>query len=324
VLGRLVGSRGLRVVVVLGLLAFVASRVSWDRVVERLKEGEWEWFALACLALAAALVLGAIRWMVLLRRDPRAHPGVVTHAYAAGVFTNGFLPTSFGGDMARAVLLSRDGGIQMPKSLASVLADRMLGFVAVFVVGWAFVLTSVRAAPGSMLVTLAWATLAVAAALLVAIAVTENRSGWLGRVVPARVQPPLRELRDAFRGHSRDHLGFALAGLVSLAYQALIVTEMALIARAVDVDVRFGVFGAVLPLVLVATLVPFSVGGLGIREGSFVLLLSRAGVDTSDATVISLLALAALTLVTAPCGLTLLDRQRRTVLARRELPVELR
>lgn len=305
-LGRLVRSRWLRAIVVLGLLAFIASRVNWERVVDRLRDGEWEWFAFACAALAAAFLLGGIRWWVLLRNDPKTREGDVARSYAVGLFTNGFLPTSFGGDMARAWLLSRTDEIPMPRVVASVVADRMLGFAAVFVVGWAFVLTSPATVPSSIVVTLAWASLAVATAFLLAIAVSEDRSGRLRRLVPGRAQPPLRELRDAFREHSRDHVGFAIAAVLSLAYQTLVVIEMALIARAVDVDVSAAVLGAVLPLVLVATLLPFSVGGLGIREGTIVLLLNRAGIDTSDATVISLLALAALTLVTLPCGAALI------------------
>ncbi len=73
---------------------------------------------------------------------------------------------------------------------------------------------------------------------------------------------------------------------------------------------------AVLPLVLVATLLPLSIGGLGIREGSIVLLLTQAGVDTSDAAVISLLSLAALTLATGMFALMLIGKPIRDGLPR--------
>jgi glycosyltransferase 2 family protein len=310
VLERAVRSRWLRAAVVVGVLGFIATRVDWDRVVERLREGRWEWFGLAVCILVAALVLGAARWRALLAREP-VSTAQVAYAYAAGVFTNGFLPTSFGGDMARSWILSRSAAIPLPRVLASVVADRMLGFAAVFVVGWLFVATDPGEVPRSMLVLLAWATAAAAAAFLVALLVSEDRSGRLRRVIPARAQPPLRELRDAFREHARNRDAFTAAGLLSIAYQSLVVTEMWLIARAVDVDVPMAVFGAVLPLVLVATLLPFSIGGVGIREGSIVLLLTRAGIDTSDATVISLLSLAALTLATGLFGLLLIGKPIR-------------
>jgi hypothetical protein len=54
----------------------------------------------------------------------------------------------------------------------------------------------------------------------------------------------------------RDSSGFVAAGVLSLAYQALVVGEMTILARALNVHVTAAVFGAVLTLVLVATMIP--------------------------------------------------------------------
>jgi hypothetical protein len=51
---------------------------------------------------------------------------------------------------------------------------------------------------------------------------------------------------------------------------------------------------------------PISVGGFGVREGSFVALLAEAGVSSSDATLLSLLSAAAMALASLPGGLVLL------------------
>lgn len=317
-LARWLRSRWLRIAVVLGLLAFIATRVDWSRVLDRLREGRWEWFAAAVGVLIAALLLGALRWRVLLRRERGVRSSQVAYAYAIGVFTNGFLPTSFGGDMARAWTLSRSSGMPLPRVIASVVVDRMLGFAAVFVVGWLLITTDLDAVPRSILVTLGWATAAAILAFGLTLLATEDRSGRLRRVVPQRIQPALRQLRDALRGYARDPATFGVAALLSVAYQSLVVCEMWFIAEAVSVDISAAVFAAVLPLVLVATLLPFSIGGLGIREGSIVLLLTQVGIDTSDATVVSLLSLAALTLATGAFGLLLIGKPVRDLSPRAE------
>lgn len=321
--GRALRSTWLSAAVAIGLLGFIALRVDWERAVDRLREGEWTWFLLALVLLAGAFVVGGIRWWVLVRRERTVQRRDVARAYAVGLFTNSFLPTSFGGDMARAWLLSRRAGLALATTIASVIVDRMLGFAAVFVVGWLFVMTSAGAVPETILIALLWATLGAATVFLIAFAITEDRSGRLRRVVPARVQPPLRELRNAVRTYTGDRYGFGAAAALSLVYQGLVIMEMTALARAVNVDVEPAMFGAVLPLVLVATLLPVSIGGLGIREGSLILLLSHAGVDTSDATVISLLALAALTLVTAPCALALIGIGGQVVRRHAEWPAPL-
>jgi uncharacterized membrane protein YbhN (UPF0104 family) len=48
-------------------------------------------------------------------------------------------------------------------------------------------------------------------------------------------------------------------------------------------------FLAVFPIVYILTVLPISLGGLGVREGVFVYLLTRAGIQASDAVMVSLL-----------------------------------
>jgi hypothetical protein len=55
-----------------------------------------------------------------------------------------------------------------------------------------------------------------------------------------------------------------------------------------------------LALVTVATLVPISIGGFGVREGTYVLLLGGASIGATDATLISVLSVAALFIASLP------------------------
>ena len=52
-------------------------------------------------------------------------------------------------------------------------------------------------------------------------------------------------------------------------------------ARPLAVDLSFTLAAVTAAIVVVATLIPVSIGGLGIREGGFVLLLGEAGIDAS-------------------------------------------
>ena len=60
-----------------------------------------------------------------------------------------------------------------------------------------------------------------------------------------------------------------------------------------------------MPIVLLATLAPISVAGLGVREGTYVLLLGDLGVSSSDATLLSLFTVAALALASLPGGVAI-------------------
>jgi hypothetical protein len=55
------------------------------------------------------------------------------------------------------------------------------------------------------------------------------------------------------------------------------------------------------------TLIPISIGGFGVREGSYVVLLGGASIGATDATLISILSVAALFLASVP-GAVMLAR----------------
>ncbi len=84
----------------------------------------------------------------------------------------------------------------------------------------------------------------------------------------------------------------------------------ALARRAVDLplSIAFFVLAVVVPAVLVVTALPLSLGGLGLREGSYVVLLHQAGVSTTDAALLSLLATVLFALATLPGAFALLTR----------------
>jgi hypothetical protein len=83
-------------------------------------------------------------------------------------------------------------------------------------------------------------------------------------------------------------------------FQVLLVLAVWLIARAVDIDAPFSLLAVVTPLVLVVTLVPISIAGVGIREGGMVVLLGAADYSATEATVLSLLSFVATALASLP------------------------
>src|SRR5256885_5184938 len=79
----------------------------------------------AAALLAAALVLSALRWWLVL--GPGVAPwAVLVRLYFVGQFFSLFLPTSVGGDAVRVLALSR-ATQETGRALSSVLIERLLG-----------------------------------------------------------------------------------------------------------------------------------------------------------------------------------------------------
>ena len=60
-------------------------------------------------------------------------------------------------------------------------------------------------------------------------------------------------------------------------------------AHAIGAEVAWTVFAVAVPVSLVTTLVPFSINGMGLREGVLVGMLAHSGMATSSAVAVSLI-----------------------------------
>src|SRR5581483_6024198 len=71
-------------------------------------------------------------------------------------------------------------------------------------------------------------------------------------------------------------------------YQLAIVAACVFAARAIDIDVGPTALLAFVPVVAIIQVLPVSVGGLGVREGAFVLFLQPLGVPAAQAIALGL------------------------------------
>jgi hypothetical protein len=261
--------------------------------------------------LFAAFVIASARWFIYLRAaSVEATFGSTLRAYLIGVFTTNFLPSQVGGDVARAWIVGRPG--TRTRAGATVVVDRVTALGCLIAVAWIALAADPGSVPGSLLVTLAVVTAVFAGGSLLLLALLYG-GGRLGRRVPLRLRSHARGARDATRA--------CLAGRIlwrTIAYglvvQSLAALSAWLVARAISLDVPFAALVVTLPLVIVLAVVPFSIGGLGLREGGFVVLLGQAGVSATEATVFSLLSAVAFALASLPGALLLLQRSRRVAI----------
>jgi len=285
---RIVGSAGL-----LGVLAW---RVDLRGVAGALADVAWGWWlaALACYFLAQ--FVSAVRWRSLSRPLGFERPTRSYLAYVlAGNFFNLLLPTSVGGDVARAWYLGRGSG-KGSQAVLSVLADRLNGLYVL--IGMAFLAALVvPLPPWALAFVLLSAGVAAAGLALLWLASRERQ-----RPEPCQ-NPPVadasgsptgwqkrwHEMADALAFYRRSPRLLGSATLLSLAVQLLNVLLVWCLAGAVGAPVPLAFCFVLMPIVILLTLAPVSVNGMGVREGATLLLLRPLGVADGQAIALSLL-----------------------------------
>jgi glycosyltransferase 2 family protein len=299
-LRRIVGSVWFRLLVTILLLGVVATLVDWSAAADHLDEGSWVLFATAVTMLFVSQVIAGLRWRLLLRGAGLERPLPATiRAYLVGTFANNFLPTSFGGDFARAWLLAKPGP-PLVRALLSVVVDRFMAFWCLVAIAWIALAVDPDAVPTSLALALLGVTVAGLAASALLLRTAMHGGDWLARRLPERVLGWARETRETLHLYRRGPRVLVLATLLGLAFQALAVFTLWVIAKSIDIEVPVALLAVVAPLGLVITLIPISIAGFGVREGGMVLLLGEAGYSATEATLLTLVGLAALVVSSLP------------------------
>jgi glycosyltransferase 2 family protein len=286
--GRRRVALALRVLVSAALLAAVLLYADVGDVLAAVRDGHWGWFAVALAVMAGSIVLGSFRWWLLLEGAGIHVPARESiRPFAMSFVLNIILPTAVAGDAVRTWVVGRRSGRFLGAAAATVV-DRLTALVCLFAVGWAAYAVDRGAVPDSVVVAFAWVTAGLAVALALGVMAALGVRPLVHRL-PERVEGMVRESWRIVRRWAGSRQLVVNVVVLGLAYQVLVVGVFVLVGKTVGVELPFALAAVTAPIVVLATLIPVSVGGLGIREGGFVILLGQAGIDAADATLVSLL-----------------------------------
>lgn len=248
------------------------------------------WLVLGIAVTFVGFVLSAWRWQRVLRVFDRdvGLPTLVSH-YLAGQFVGNFLPSTIGGDVLRITRLTPAVG-SSATSFASVVLERMTGWLVLPLLSIAGLvlhpsLFEVGVAP-RLALGLALTTLALLALILSAAGSRHLGGRFAGHEGWKRFIGAVHRGVDQLRRHRHGAVAVLVAAVV---YQGSMVLSVWIATRALGLDISAYAVLAFAPAVLIAQVLPFSLNGIGLREGAFVLFLTPLGVSTTQAVGVGLL-----------------------------------
>ena len=298
----------LRIAVALGLTAFILWQSDPRAVGAELAGVDWRWIAATLLLVLVDRALMAWRWLVLLRPvapGSRLTLPIVLRIFFVSTFVGTFLPASVGGDAVRAVSLSRHG-VAMADSVASVLADRVFGTLAILLIAT----VAVFYAPAGMPEWIASVTVALTAVSTAGVAMGLFHAGAEGlaeRVLQlltrGRLLKAATNLLRSLRRYA--HAPAALASVLtgSVAVQLLRISQAWMLGLALGIPAGFLAYLVYIPVILLVMLLPITINGLGTSQAAFVWLFAASGVSREDAFALSVLFLALGTVGNLPGGI---------------------
>jgi uncharacterized membrane protein YbhN (UPF0104 family) len=277
-----------KLLVTLGILAYLLTRVHLGELAEAFRHALGPWLALALAANSLLLITSTWKWQRLLAAVG-IEPGFVAlfRFYTIGFFFSSFLPGTVGGDVVRWHAASPTRQSRL-KIAATIFVERITGVVALVMLCLLFVAWEPRLATTPTLALIAAIGAALGAALWL---------GWsprltamlerLARGRSGRLLGPVHRLHQALNDVPMKAC-FAGVGY-SLPFYAAAGLLFFLIGRAFGADIGLLEATAVQILICLLTLIPISLGGLGLAQAGDVYLLGLLGVDAPTALGMSLL-----------------------------------
>jgi glycosyltransferase involved in cell wall biosynthesis/uncharacterized membrane protein YbhN (UPF0104 family) len=274
----------IRLAVSVGLLVYLFGSMEWSQI--RALAGALD--KAGCLAALAVYVasqcVSAWRWSRLARGVglPASYRQCLRW-YFEGSFFSLCLPTSIGGDVWKAWRMA----CTVPERLlagCTVLADRLAGLTALLVIGLsALAKRSFDLTLGETVIV----GVGLYAVALAAIAIGLAALEWFGRRLWRwpRAGDVIFQLMP-FGHHPAVTWKAVTWGLV---VQALNVVAVLLLGRALGLDLPTGAYAFAVPLVSLATVLPISLNGIGVREGGLAWVLASYAVPQAQAATLGLL-----------------------------------
>lgn len=278
-------SIALRVSLSLAALAWVAWRVDTGAVLAAFARVSPLAFTVACVSTALNLVVGSVRWRMLLEAYGAPRPpalGVLVRLNYIGFFYNTCLPGGVGGDVVRGYASrAAFGEAGVTGAGAVVLVDRVLGLVGLLlVVAITASVFPLPVADTNHVTAISLLGVLASASAVVAIAA--------GRALAPRLPGKLREQAERLPTIVRPR-PFVVAILLSLVTQSVVAWTGHVIVASLAPSVALTDSLVIVPLAMATAFLPFLVGGTGAREEIFQRLYAPLGVPGSDAVAASLL-----------------------------------
>ncbi len=284
---RAVSKLLLRLGVTSVLIAWLFHRMDWNHFRDVVHSGRPAWLVLAFGTHFIGTGLSVVRWRLLLQSlaIPLPWPAALW-ALMKGAFYNTFLPTAIGGDVVRIHQVSQ-WTRRLGVTATTVVVERWMGLVAMLLLLGLGLFSAI----GPVILPIFLLSLASVTLPVAGYAAVYKLGQRLRRHAPwDRLFRRLQTVHDALMTYRRDRRTMVRALAWSLVIQLDVVLYYWLIGQAFQVPTSLLGFAVLVPLVQVASLVPVSLWGLGVREAVFFQVAPFFGMLSEQGFIVSLVA----------------------------------
>lgn len=268
------------------LLTILVLSTDVQEIIKALTGFKLVWIIPVLLTITLSVIVSALKWGTILDAQGVHIPVLRLFCYyTCGLFFNNFLPSSIGGDGARAILAGRESGT-VSGAAASVVMERIIATVTLSLLG---LIGAVFAFNKDPVVIILMGALFIVGILLALIQMT----GWVpkkfrsGESRLARIWQSFAQNSAVIKKHPKN---IAICFIESMLFQITVVLVVGGVIKGLGLSgIPMMDMCMVVSASSVLAMVPVGINGYGLREGSYAYLLAPYGFSTAQSLTISVL-----------------------------------
>jgi len=278
--------------IILLVLLFKFNKIDFQVLINDIKSADKNLLLMGCLVFLFAHFLAFLRWKMLLKVvGIKIALKRLICAFSGGIFFSIFLPSTIGGDLVRAADLA--GHTHKTKEvIATVFLDRLSGYIGLVLV----ILPALLLGRNLVLDKVVFTSVSVIIILLIGLLLILFNNNIYLKITKFLSSPGSGKIKEAIKDmHQEIHVFrnhkqmIALNLFISFFIQLIMPVSVYLVALSLGIKINFLYFIIFLPIIGAITLLPIAIGGLGLREGLYVVYFAKVGVAKQLALAMSLL-----------------------------------
>ncbi|MDD5165772.1 MAG: lysylphosphatidylglycerol synthase transmembrane domain-containing protein [Candidatus Omnitrophica bacterium] len=281
-----------RVGISIVLLFFLFRQIDKKSLLEIIKNANKGYLFLAFIVFFFNYVFCLLRWQMLLKAIKIHIPiSRIIISFAGGVFFSLFLPSTIGGDLMRSMDLAAH--TKKPREVvATVFLDRLSGYIGLVVLALLSLFFGWKLLEDRVILI---SVLLITALLVIILLVLFNKTiflkvnKYLSSLSSGKIMGSVMNLHQEIHLF-RHHKNVIFKNLL-LSVFVQIITPFCfyIIALSVGLQINIIYFFILLPIIGAITLLPISIGGLGLRDATTIFFFAQVGVSKNLAFAMSLL-----------------------------------
>lgn len=278
----------IKIVISVSLIYYLLYKIGFGKLIEVYYEIEFGWIIFALLLVTVSNLLGVLQWRLLLESsNVEISYRKTLNYYFIGLFFNNFLISLFGGDIFRVYDISKHSG-KKSTAISTVFLDRLIGLLAMAFLALVFGVISVKIFNSNYIlfpVSVFFLFLLFVVLFFYFKNFAKKFQSITERILPNFIFQKLREIYNGINYFKNHRTLILLLLLNSVVIQLLRISSHYVAALSLNVNELFDIsiwyFFIFIPIIFIVSLLPISIGGLGVRESMGIVLFSYVGISSN-------------------------------------------